>query len=106
MSSSENLEFKYEFLGRILRPLTNRGIEMDADSIYLALTESTINKCMTAKACKIYTNWVQKTVVSDIDFQMMGLISYHVFVVKNIRNLIIESLVSLKLNGAEQKWFV
>ena len=54
------LEFKYDFLGRVARPLTNRAIEMDTDLMYLALTESTINECMTAEACEIYTNWVQK----------------------------------------------
>ena len=33
---------------------------MDTDSMYWALTESTINECMTSEACDIYTNGVQK----------------------------------------------
>ena len=43
------LEFKYDFLGRVLRPLTNRAIEMNTDSVYLTLTESPIKECLTGE---------------------------------------------------------
>ena len=100
------LEIKYNFLGRVLRPLTNRAIETDTDSMYLALTESTINKCMTAEACDLYTNWVHKNCserdyVPDDVFKFLPRICC-----ENIRSLIIERLVSSKLNEVVQEWFV
>ena len=42
-------EFKYDFIGRLLRSLTNRAIEIDTGS----MTESTKNERMTAEACNI-----------------------------------------------------
>ena len=33
-------EFRYDFLGRIMRPRSFRAIEMDTDSFYMALTEN------------------------------------------------------------------
>ena len=61
------LEFKYDFLERVLLPLTNRAIEMDTDLMYLALTASTIKEFMTGEGCNIYTNWVQKNCI-DRDY--------------------------------------
>ena len=61
------LEFKYDFLEKVILPLTNRAIEVDTNSVYLALTESIIKDCMTGEACDIYTNWVQKNCI-DRDY--------------------------------------
>ena len=52
------LEVKYDFIGRILRPLTNRAIEMDTNSMYLALTGSTFNECIIVEAKENYSNWI------------------------------------------------
>ena len=70
------LEFKYDFLGRILRPLTNRAIEMNTDSVYLTLTESPIKECLTGEACNIFTNWDQKNCsdknyIPDVEFNFL-----------------------------------
>ena len=61
------LEFKYDFLEKVILPLTNRAIEVDIISVYLALTESIIKECMTGEACDINTNWVQKNCI-DRDY--------------------------------------
>ena len=37
------------FIGKFVRSLTNRAFEMDTDSMYLAMTEFTINECLAAE---------------------------------------------------------
>ena len=44
------LEFRYDFLCRIMRPRSFRVIEMDTDSFYLALTENDLQECFTEAA--------------------------------------------------------
>ena len=44
------LEFRYDFLGRIMRPRSFRAIEMDTDSFYMALTENDLFDCFTEAA--------------------------------------------------------
>ena len=41
------LEFRYDFLGRVMRPRSFRAIEMDTDSLYMALTEDSLYECFT-----------------------------------------------------------
>ena len=43
------MKLKYDFIGKIVRPLTNRAFEMNTDSMFLAMTECTINECMAAE---------------------------------------------------------
>ena len=50
---------KYNFLERISQPLSNRTIELDTASMFLALIGSTINECMTAESKKNYSNWIR-----------------------------------------------
>ena len=44
------LEFRYVFLGQIMRPRPFRAIEMDTDSFYMALTENDLHECFTEAA--------------------------------------------------------
>ena len=44
------LEFRYLFLGRIMRPRSFRAIEMDTDFFYMALTENDLHECFTEAA--------------------------------------------------------
>ena len=44
------LEFRYDFLGRIMRPRSFRAIEMDTDSFYMALTENDLYECFNEVA--------------------------------------------------------
>ena len=44
------LEFRYDFLGRIMRPRSFRVIEMDTDSFYMALTENDLYECFNEVA--------------------------------------------------------
>lgn len=51
------LEFKYDFLGALMRPLTCRAIEMDTDSMYIAISETTFEECLTADASIKLNKW-------------------------------------------------
>ena len=44
------LEFRYNFLGRIMRPRSFCAIEMDTDSFYMSLTENDLFDCFTEAA--------------------------------------------------------
>ena len=44
------LEFRYDFLGRIMRPRSFRAKEMDTDSFYMALTENDLYDCFIEAA--------------------------------------------------------
>ena len=49
-AKQRRLYFKPNFLGLILRCLTSQIIETDTDLMYLALTGSLINECLSAEA--------------------------------------------------------
>ena len=44
------LEFRYDFLSRIMRPRSCRAKEVDTDSFYMALTENDLHECFTEAA--------------------------------------------------------
>ena len=53
------LEFRYDFLGVIMRPSTFRLIEMDTDSLYLALNETDLEECFHTDSKSAYNQWKQ-----------------------------------------------
>ena len=63
------LEFKYNFLGSVMRPRSFRAIEMDTDSWYMAITGQTLEECFTEEARERYHVWKAESCSMGLDYK-------------------------------------
>ena len=49
-AKQRKLEFRYNFLGRIMRPKTFRATEMDTDALFMTLRENSLYECLNDMA--------------------------------------------------------